>query len=65
MGNKLSIEAGLCALLLTSEVAEIYRVHVETIRRKIRSKELNAIKVGRHWRVPRAEVERINKDGGL
>jgi len=52
-------------LLLTEEVAKIYRVHVETIRRKIREKSLAGIKVGRHWRIPRTELGRIQQEGGL
>jgi excisionase family DNA binding protein len=51
--------------LLPAEVAGIYRVNVETIRRKIREKELQALKIGRHWRVPRRELARINDEGGL
>ena len=57
--------AGESDLLLTGEVANIYRVHVETIRRKIRLKELQALRIGRHWRVPRAELNRIQREGGL
>lgn len=64
MNKEMSVPA-VGDLLLTEEVAHIYRVHVETIRRKIREKSLAAIKIGRHWRVPRAELERIEREGGL
>ena len=47
--------------LLTNEVAGILRIHVETVRRAIRCKRLDAIKVGRHWRVQQTEIGRINK----
>jgi len=52
-------------LLLTNEIAAIYRVNVETVRRKIREKSIVAIKFGRHWRVPRGELGRIQKAGGV
>ena len=57
--------AGAGDLLLTDEIAQIWRVHVETVRRAIRDKRLRALKVGRHWRVPRTELDRVAKEGGV
>ena len=51
--------------LLTSEFADALRVHVESVRRFIRQKRVRAIKVGRHWRIPRSELDRIQQAGGL
>lgn len=57
--------AGAGDLLLTGEIAKDWRVHVETVRRAIRAKRIRAIKVGRHWRVRRSELDRIEREGGL
>lgn len=42
-----------------SEVAEVFRVHPETIRRLIRHKKLRPIAGFRPFRVSRQEVERL------
>ena len=60
-----SANAGAGDLLLTNEVANIWRVHVETVRRAIRDKRLRAVKIGRHWRVRRGELDRIEREGGV
>jgi excisionase family DNA binding protein len=39
------------------ELAEAWDVHQETVRRWLRSGELQGLKVGRQWRVPLAAVE--------
>jgi excisionase family DNA binding protein len=62
--NSIAI-AGPGDLLLTSEVAEGWRVNVETVRRAIREKRIRAIKVGRHWRIRRKELDRIESEGGM
>jgi len=51
--------------MLTSEFAEALRIHVESVRRFIRQGRLNAIKIGRHWRILRSELERIQREGGV
>jgi excisionase family DNA binding protein len=55
----------LSGLLLSGELAEHFRAHPETIRRKLRERRIQGIKVGRCWRVPLSEIERIEKEGGL
>ena len=52
-------------LLLTTEVAEILIIHPETIRRALRDRRLEGIKVGRGWRIDRSEVTRVRGQGGL
>jgi excisionase family DNA binding protein len=52
-------------LLLTNEIAREWRVHVETVRRAIRQHRLRALKMGRHWRIRRSELDRVEKEGGL
>jgi excisionase family DNA binding protein len=56
---------GVDDLLLTSEVAQSWRVHVETVRRAVRQKRLRALKVGRGWRVRQSELDRIEREGGV
>lgn len=53
------------ALLLVEEVARRLRSHPETIRRRLRDKRLNGLKLGRVWRIERSEVERVVEHGGL
>jgi excisionase family DNA binding protein len=43
------------------EVAEILGKSLETVRRWLRSGQINATKLGRSWIVSRAEIERILK----
>lgn len=45
------------ASFTTSEVADILNVHRVTVAREIRRGNLVAAKVGRHWRVRRADLE--------
>ena len=49
------------------EVADIVGVHVETIRRAVRSGDLRAAKLRRNYRVSRAELVRwwAAKGGGV
>jgi excisionase family DNA binding protein len=51
--------------MLCAEFAAHFRAHPETIRRKLRERHIHGIKVGRCWRVPLSEIERIEKEGGL
>jgi len=51
--------------MLSGEVAAHFRAHTETIRKKLRAHRIHGIKVGRHWRVRRSELDRIESEGGL
>lgn len=46
-------------LLTVKQVAELLQLHEMTIRRYIRAGKLEAVRVGRRIRVPRAEVESL------
>ena len=50
-------------LFTTDEAAELLKVHPETVRNWIRRGDLVAIKIGRQWRVKRADLERIAERG--
>jgi excisionase family DNA binding protein len=43
------------------EVAEILGKSLETVRRWLRSGQINATKLGRSWIISRAEIDRILK----
>ncbi|MBO1438659.1 helix-turn-helix domain-containing protein [Meiothermus sp. CFH 77666] len=47
------------AFYTPEELARLLKVSEETIRRMCRTQELEARKVGRSWRVPRAEAARL------
>jgi excisionase family DNA binding protein len=52
-------------LLLPSEAAKLLRIHEETCRRFCRENRFKTvIKLGRGWRIPTTEIERILRDGG-
>jgi excisionase family DNA binding protein len=51
-------------LLTTEEVAELLRVHENTVRQLIASGKLPATKVGRAWRVKKADVQAYLKANG-
>lgn len=46
-------------LLTTQEVADLLRISRSTIWRWCVSGKLEAVKVGRNWRIPREEIERM------
>ena len=46
-------------MLTVQEVAEILRVHYSTAMRLITEGQIKGIKIGRQWRIPRSEVERL------
>jgi excisionase family DNA binding protein len=46
-------------VLTVEEVAELLRTTIHTVRQLIRNKKLNAVKVGREYRILRSEVERF------
>ena len=41
----------------TDEAAEIFGVHRNTIKNRIKDGELQAFKIGRQWRIPREALE--------
>ena len=45
-------------LLTTQEIAEKLKLNVEVVRRKLRSGEIPATKMGRLWRVKDMELQR-------
>ncbi|WP_460331335.1 helix-turn-helix domain-containing protein [Thermus oshimai] len=48
--------------LTPEELADILRVHPETIRKSIRQGKIHAQKVGRLWRIPWSECVRVVGD---
>jgi len=46
-------------VLTVREVAEILRTTIRTVRELIKAKRLNAVRVGREYRILRSEVERF------
>jgi len=51
------------AFLTDYEVAEEVGVGVESVRRWMRRGDLPAVKMGRHWRIPRPVWERFLSTG--
>ena len=49
--------SGYPVMLSTEQVAEILGVHIDTVRRMIKERELPAKKLGRVWRVSRQELQ--------
>lgn len=45
----------------TKEAAQIFKCNVETIRRRIRRGEIKTIKIGRDYRIPDDEIERLKR----
>ena len=45
------------------QVAEILRVHVDTIRRQIRKGNIRTIQVGRHYLILEEELDRLWEEG--
>lgn len=52
-------------LYTVSEVADMLRVQPQTVRRRIRLKAMNAIKLGgaNGWLIPDAELQRLAHEG--
>lgn len=57
------IQTALEQLYLPTEVADALRYHIESVRRAIRQGRIKAIKTGRQWRVARAELDRLLREG--
>lgn len=45
-----------------TEVAKLFRVSQNTIRRQVMSGEIQAIRCGHSWRVPASELEKMQKN---
>lgn len=54
-----SKEVNMAESLTTREVAKLLRISDETVRRQIRTGKIRAVKVGKQWLVPGAELNRI------
>ena len=52
-------EKQLPELMTVTEVAKVLRMSSQAIRDMIKRGEINAVRVGRQYRIPRSEVERI------
>lgn len=47
------------ALLNVREVAEVLRVHQDTVKLYLRQGRLRGTKVGKSWRIPRAAIDEL------
>ncbi len=47
--------------LTTKEASDLLRVHIKTMQRMVRNREIEAFKVGGRWRIPVEEVEALRK----
>lgn len=45
--------------LTVREFAELFRVSTQLVRNEIRTESIKAIRVGKAFRIPRSEVERL------
>jgi len=52
-------------LLKTAEVAKYLRVSQATVLRWCASGKLPAFKIGREWRIPKSELDRLARSGQL
>lgn len=52
-------------LMRTEEAASYLRIHPETLRKKVRTGEIPAFKVGREWRFAKSQLEDCLAFGGL
>lgn len=51
--------------LTPEQVALLLQVHVESVRAWLRAGTLPGVRVGRHWRVRRVDVDQLMKKGGV
>ena len=47
--------------LNVEEVAEFLRIHPKTISKWLSEGRIKGVKVGREWRIPRSEIDKILK----
>lgn len=53
----------MATMMTVVEVAEALRVSTATVRRHLISGDLHGVKVGKSWRVPLSEVDRVLSNG--
>lgn len=53
------VEAMTEELMTVAEVAEFFRVTPMTVYRWVGSGKIRGVRVGRTWRVPRSEVDKV------
>jgi len=51
--------------LTIGQFAARLNIHAESVRRWLRGGRLKGVKAGSHWRIPLAELERIQMEGGI
>jgi excisionase family DNA binding protein len=51
--------------LTTEETARILRVNIDTIRRLLRARKLPGVRIGKHWRIRRQDLDDLLKSGQL
>jgi excisionase family DNA binding protein len=54
-------DAPTVGFMKLDETASLLRVNERTARRMIERGQLSATKVGRQWRIPRSEIQRLTK----
>ncbi|MBR6968499.1 MAG: helix-turn-helix domain-containing protein [Ruminococcus sp.] len=45
-------------------ICDLLQLHENTVRRLIQNGSIKAAKIGRTWRIPKNEIERIYNEGG-
>ena len=53
----------LDTLLDTNVIAAAFGISTDELRRKCRNREIEAVKIGRHWRIRRSVVEKVLAGG--
>ena len=51
--------------LTIRQVAGKLNIHSETVRRWLRESRLHGMKTGSHWRIPVAELSRVEREGAI
>jgi excisionase family DNA binding protein len=49
-------------VLTVAEAGERFRMNPQGIRRLLRARTLNGVKIGRHYRIPTTEVDRLLRE---
>mgnify|MGYP001440906607 CR=1 FL=1 len=45
----------------TEEVAKMFRVSMQTVQNWLRSGEIQGIKIGKQWRIPKEEIDNLKE----
>lgn len=56
-------QEGLPKTYTVKQIAEILRVHENTIRKQIKKRNIRAVKVGKHYLILEEEVDRLLEEG--